>query len=100
MKYSDQTAIQLATQLLKGMTKEHSIAVVSAPSVFVQIQNMLRGCEHSPGVCLLEYDERFGILEDVVRYDFHKPCQLPGQEHAWCQCVEADVFCSGNDGRF
>ena len=39
--YSDETATELAAQLLEGATKEDVIAVVSAPSVFVQIKNLL-----------------------------------------------------------
>lgn len=39
--YSDETATQLAEELLDGAGKEDVIAVVSAPSVFVQVKNLL-----------------------------------------------------------
>lgn len=32
--------------------------------------------EHGPRLCLLEYDERFEVFEEFVRYDFKKPVQL------------------------
>ena len=40
-QYSDETATTLAKQLLEGVTDESCIAVVSAPSVFIQIKNLL-----------------------------------------------------------
>lgn len=40
-KYADETAEALARQLLDGATAETRIAVVSAPSVFIQIKNVL-----------------------------------------------------------
>lgn len=39
--YSDETAILLAKELLDGAKAEDGIAVVSAPSVFVQLKNLL-----------------------------------------------------------
>lgn len=41
LQYSDETAGLLARQLLDGATSETSIAVVSAPSVFVALKNIL-----------------------------------------------------------
>ena len=41
IKYSDKTAITLAKQLLESSTHDTSIAVVSAPSVFIQLKNLL-----------------------------------------------------------
>jgi EEF1A lysine methyltransferase 1 len=40
-KYSDETAIALARQLLDGATDETRIVVVSAPSVFIQLKDIL-----------------------------------------------------------
>ena len=31
----------------------------------------------TPHVALLEYDERFSVLEGFVHYDFHAPLKLP-----------------------
>jgi hypothetical protein len=40
-KYSQETADILARQLLANCTSETTIAVVSAPSVFVQLKNII-----------------------------------------------------------
>lgn len=40
-KYNDETAIILAKQLLEGATPSTQIAVVSAPSVFIQLKNLI-----------------------------------------------------------
>ena len=40
-KYSEETANLLARELLDGATEETTIAVVSAPSVFVALKNIL-----------------------------------------------------------
>lgn len=39
--YSDETATALARQLLDGATDETCIAVVSAPSAFIQLKNLV-----------------------------------------------------------
>lgn len=41
LQYSDETAKALAEELLAGAGAETTIAVVSAPSVFVQLKNIL-----------------------------------------------------------
>lgn len=89
--------------MLNGATDETSIAVVSAPSVFVQLKNLLVCNLHrdidrpyihilmrigaqnselysiSPKLSLLEFDERFRVLKEYVYYDYQKPLQLPGK---------------------
>jgi len=40
-QYSDETATILAHELLRDANGETNIAVVSAPSVFVQLKNIL-----------------------------------------------------------
>jgi len=81
--YSDETATTLAQQLLDGASAGTHIAVVSAPSVYVQLKNLLNSptySEHNqPHVCLLEYDERFAVLDGFVQYDFHSPMKLPSE---------------------
>jgi hypothetical protein len=47
-QYSDETATVLAEELLRGADAENSIAVVSAPSVFVQLKNLL---VRETGIC-------------------------------------------------
>lgn len=39
--YSDETATVLARQLLDGASDDTKIAVVSAPSAFIQLKNLL-----------------------------------------------------------
>ena len=41
VQYRDETATLLAEQLLDGATDDTAIAVVSAPSVFIQLKNIL-----------------------------------------------------------
>ncbi|KAL8812363.1 MAG: hypothetical protein Q9200_001089 [Gallowayella weberi] len=76
--YSDETAILLAEQLLKDSTKDTKVAVVSAPSVFVQIKNRLESASETPQVTLLEFDQRFSVFEEFVHYDFQSPFKLAG----------------------
>ncbi|KAK3348100.1 putative N6-adenine methyltransferase-domain-containing protein [Neurospora tetraspora] len=80
--YSDETATFLAKQLLSGATPTTSIAVVSAPSVFVQLKNLLNSDAYAdkpkPKLTLLEHDNRFAVFADeFVFYDFAQPLKLP-----------------------
>lgn len=79
--YSDETATLLAKQLLDGATDETRIAVVSAPSAFIQLKNLLASGQFQsrPKITLLEYDERFAVFKEFVRYDFEKAIQLPAE---------------------
>ena len=62
MQYSDETATTLARQLLDGATDESRIAVVSAPSAFVQLKNLL--------VCGFGYNScaRLGLANVFVEF--------------------------------
>ncbi|KAL3426188.1 Protein-lysine N-methyltransferase EFM5 [Phlyctema vagabunda] len=79
--YSDETAITLAQQLLRGADGSTTIAAVSAPSVFIQLKNLLAASDKSddekPKLFLLEYDERFNVFPEFVFYDFKDPLKLP-----------------------
>ncbi|KAH7085454.1 putative N6-adenine methyltransferase-domain-containing protein [Paraphoma chrysanthemicola] len=79
--YSDETATTLARQLLDGATNETKIAVVSAPSAFIQLKNLMKSGEYDcrPEIKLLEYDERFAVFKEFARYDFEKAIQLPAE---------------------
>lgn len=79
--YSDETAKVLAQQLLEGATDETRIAVVSAPSAFIQLKNLLASGVYrsKPQIKLLEYDTRFAVFKEFVRYDFEKAIQLPAE---------------------
>ncbi|KAK0750454.1 putative N6-adenine methyltransferase-domain-containing protein, partial [Schizothecium vesticola] len=78
--YSDETATFYAHQLLDAATDESVIAVVSTPSVFIALKNVLRsapaGFPH-PKLYLLEYDSRFSVFSEFVFYDYRKPLILP-----------------------
>ncbi|KAL1617102.1 Protein-lysine N-methyltransferase efm5 [Neofusicoccum ribis] len=78
MFYNDETATTLAKQLLDKATDDTKIAVVSAPSVFIQLKNLLRSPDYKirPEVKLLEFDERFGVFKEWVAYDFAHPTRL------------------------
>jgi hypothetical protein len=80
--YDDETATIFAKALLHGATNDTNIAVVSAPSVFIQLKNLLNTAAYAgvvPGrLCLLEFDDRFDIFKDnFVHYDSHYPLRLP-----------------------
>ncbi len=63
--YSDETATLLARQLLDGATDQTRIAVVSAPSVFVQLKNLLVRCGTN---CLLRiYCSSIYVKPDSTR---------------------------------
>ncbi|KAL9119377.1 MAG: hypothetical protein Q9187_004072 [Circinaria calcarea] len=76
--YSEDTATTLAKQLLEGANAETSIAIVSAPSVLIQIKNILASgaYPYPPRVSLFEFDERFAVLQEFIYYDFHAPLKL------------------------
>ncbi|KAM0249375.1 hypothetical protein ACHAQJ_009091 [Trichoderma viride] len=77
--YSDDTANTLATELLRDATSDMTIAVVSAPSVFVALKNILRSKsdDEKPKLILLEHDNRFGVFSEFYFYDFQQPVRLP-----------------------
>ncbi|KAF2500273.1 N-6 adenine-specific DNA methyltransferas-like protein 2 [Lophium mytilinum] len=79
--YNDETATLLAEQLLDGATDESSIVVVSAPSVFIQLKNLLASGKHTcrPQMTLLEFDERFAVFKEFAMYDFEHPMRLPAE---------------------
>lgn len=76
--YSDETAKALAQQLLYGADNTTAIAVVSAPSVFIQLKNLLAEAplEQRPEIKLLEFDERFSVFKEFAMYDFEHPTRL------------------------
>ncbi|KAH8798164.1 N(6)-adenine-specific DNA methyltransferase [Hyaloscypha sp. PMI_1271] len=79
--YSDKTAKTLAEEVLRGADGKKSIAVVSAPSVFVQLKNLLaesgNDADEKPTLYLLEFDRRFEVFSEFVFYDFNDPLSLP-----------------------
>ncbi|KAM3083187.1 Protein-lysine N-methyltransferase efm5 [Clarireedia jacksonii] len=77
--YSNETATLLAQELLHGADAETVIAVVSAPSVFVQVKNLLKEIEveKRPKVHLLEFDRRFELFPEFTFYNYNDPLKLP-----------------------
>ncbi|KAK4074168.1 hypothetical protein Trihar35433_3642 [Trichoderma harzianum] len=77
--YSEETANTLATELLRDATSDMTIGVVSAPSVFVALRNLLRdrSDDQKPKLVLLEHDNRFGVFPEFYFYDFQQPVKLP-----------------------
>ena len=64
---------------MEGATSSTRIAIISAPSVFVQLHNMLSGAGDKadrPSITLLEHDSRFNVFPDFVYYDFEQPTKL------------------------
>ena len=77
--YTDETARTLAQQLLDGADENSAIAVVSAPSVYVQLRNILaeEATTARPSICLLEFDKRFEVIgSDFFPYDYQHPLRL------------------------
>ncbi|EME40334.1 hypothetical protein DOTSEDRAFT_159137 [Dothistroma septosporum NZE10] len=80
--YTDATALLLARQLLQDATSDSAIAVVSAPSVYVALRNVLAEDTSlpRPKLCLLEFDQRFEVVgPDFQFYDFQQPLRLPAE---------------------
>ncbi|KAF2758148.1 N-6 adenine-specific DNA methyltransferas-like protein 2 [Pseudovirgaria hyperparasitica] len=80
--YTDECATTYARQLLDSATDASAVAVVSAPSVFIQLKNLLSAGAYSvkPRIMLFEYDERFAVFKgEYTYYDFANPTQLPGE---------------------
>lgn len=81
--YTDATARTLAKQLLQGADAGSAIAVVSAPSVYIALRNLMAEEASAwegkrPEVRLLEFDNRFEVFgSDFVLYDFQNPFNLP-----------------------
>ena len=68
--------------LLDGAKPGDNVAVVSAPSVFVAMKNLLVEWPESerPNVVLLEHDVRFEVFgSEFVFYDYRRPFDLPGK---------------------
>ncbi|KAI0475020.1 putative N6-adenine methyltransferase-domain-containing protein [Xylariaceae sp. FL0804] len=79
--YSDETAALLARQLLDGASADSVVAVVSTPSVFVALRNIVSAADYAgprPRMYLLEHDRRFAVFPEFVFYDFAQPFRLPG----------------------
>jgi hypothetical protein len=79
--YTDETANTLARSLLIRSPKH--VAVVSAPSAFAALKKHLHDtnipADKVPALTLLEFDTRFGVWPEFVRYDYTVPTRLPAE---------------------
>ncbi|OAA54797.1 n-6 adenine-specific DNA methyltransferase 2 [Niveomyces insectorum RCEF 264] len=78
--YSDETARTFAQRLLEGTDASSTVVVVSAPSAFVALKNLVatRSVEQRPRLFLLEHDTRFAVFgAEFVPYDYQEPTKLP-----------------------
>lgn len=77
--YNQQTSTTLATALLKDASPSTTIAVLSAPSAYITMRQLLAKTDQSrrPSIHLFEYDPRFAILPNFTKYDYAKPMLFP-----------------------
>ncbi|XP_061580332.1 EEF1A lysine methyltransferase 1 [Cololabis saira] len=84
--YSEETAVQLAEEVIREAGEGGRIACVSSPSVY---QKLKQGAVHGSDQVLavvLEYDRRFSAYgDDFIFYDYNEPLSLPS-------CVEPQSF--------
>ncbi|KAK2840150.1 hypothetical protein Q5P01_013890 [Channa striata] len=76
--YSDETAAQLAEEVVREAGAGGRIACVSAPSVYQKLkQGVVEGSDRVSAV-VLEYDRRFATYgDDFIFYDYNEPLSLP-----------------------
>ncbi|XP_063300966.1 EEF1A lysine methyltransferase 1 [Pelobates fuscus] len=73
--YSDETALNLAKELIQACGENGRIACVSTPSIYQKLKGL---SAENISVCLLEYDRRFSVYgDDYVFYDYNDPLNLP-----------------------
>jgi hypothetical protein len=107
-QYSDDTARLLASELLAGADESSTVAVVSAPSVFIAAKNLLAeeaqrvsdGAKGMPNLLLLEHDTRFAVFPEFVYYDFQQPLKLPCMVPVFPLSVHLWTDTMDPDGRF
>ncbi|XP_017285634.1 EEF1A lysine methyltransferase 1 isoform X1 [Kryptolebias marmoratus] len=75
--YSDETAAQLAEEVVREAGDGGRIACVSAPSVYQKLkQGVVDGSDRVSAI-VLEYDRRFSTYgEDFIFYDYNEPLAL------------------------
>ncbi|KAF7544261.1 hypothetical protein G7Z17_g10095 [Cylindrodendrum hubeiense] len=79
--YSDESANVLAEQLLDGASSSTTIGVLSTPSAFIALKNIVRKqpAKDRPKLVLFEHDNRFNVFPEFVFYDYQQPLKLPGE---------------------
>ncbi|XP_033843487.1 EEF1A lysine methyltransferase 1 [Periophthalmus magnuspinnatus] len=84
--YSEDTARQLAEELVQEVGPGGRIACVSAPSVYQKLKQGVVAGSEDVSVLLLEYDRRFSSYgDDFIFYDYHQPLAFPAhiQPHSF-----------------
>ncbi|XP_037552955.1 EEF1A lysine methyltransferase 1 [Nematolebias whitei] len=78
--YSDETAAQLAEELVREAGEGGRIACVSAPSVYQKLKQGVVGGSDQVSAVVFEYDRRFSTYgEDFIFYDYNEPLSLPSR---------------------
>jgi len=79
--YDEETSRVLAEELVRGATRETRVALVSAPSVFVKLRELMKnGSVPECNIQLFEFDNRFALFGgQFTFYDFNEPLKLPGR---------------------
>lgn len=76
--YSDETATQLAEEVVREAGEGGRIACVSAPSVYQKLKQGVVGGADRVSAVLLEYDRRFATYgSDFIFYDYNEPLSFP-----------------------
>ncbi|KAF3216238.1 hypothetical protein TWF191_009067 [Orbilia oligospora] len=77
--YDEGTSRALAEELVEGVGEDDHVALVSAPSVFVKLKNLMKdGLVPKCNIHLFEYDNRFALFgPEFTFYDFNEPLKLP-----------------------
>ncbi|KAI5460255.1 putative N6-adenine methyltransferase-domain-containing protein [Mariannaea sp. PMI_226] len=90
--YSDESATVLAEQLLHGASSSTTIGVLSTPSAFIALRNLLRSrpVQGRPKLILFEHDGRFDVFSEFVYYDYQQPLKLPAELKGSLDCVILD----------
>ncbi|XP_062258546.1 EEF1A lysine methyltransferase 1 isoform X2 [Platichthys flesus] len=76
--YTEETATQLAEEVVREAGEGGRVVCVSAPSVYQKLkQGVVDGSERLSAV-VLEYDRRFATYgDDFIFYDYKQPLSLP-----------------------
>ncbi|KAF3907118.1 hypothetical protein ABW21_db0203936 [Orbilia brochopaga] len=78
--YSEETSRALAEELVAGASEGTKIALVSAPSVFVKLKNLMTGVDD---LCVRVHSIKFALVrfaifgDEFTFYDFNEPVKLP-----------------------
>lgn len=76
--YSDETATQLAEEVVREAGEGGRVACVSAPSVYQKLKQAVVSGSDRVSAVVLEFDRRFAAYGDeFIFYDYNEPLSLP-----------------------